>query len=236
MKRKLKIFKYIFLALALFTIISTCSCRSLVIKDEDSTKDKAGKIFGRVLLGVGTLGLSEEAIKGYEKEDMHEKQAGIVLRNYSILTLQAIEDIGKAEKEIAFMVRQQQEEEIQYHLIIATNFLESAIEELKGLNKIKGEENVAERFKDAITDIVNKKKQLIGYLLKNERGAAAASGDLANQRIIEVFDGILRLTASNRYIFSKEEVDKIIIQKDAWGQLLKSGPVFQPPHPPKNVF
>src|SRR3989338_2905321 len=80
--------------------------------------------------------------------------------------------------------------------------------------------------------IENKKKQLIGYWLKKEYGAAAAYQTLTNQKIIEILDKILQLSSSNKYIFSQDEIYKIIRLREEWTKLTKFR--FQPS--PKQTF
>lgn len=191
-------------------LIMSYSCKSMVIKEEDSTSDKTGKIFGRILLGVGTLGISETAMENYEMEYEHEKQTGAILRNYSMYTLQAIEDLGKAEEQIALMTREKSEEKIKYRLVMANNLLNDTADKIKEFKISEGQKEVAKEFKNSIGDIVDKKRQLIKYWAKKEHGAALAFQISANQKIVEVIEKILRLSISNKYVFSQDEIYKII--------------------------
>ena len=114
-ENKFKTIRFLFLASLVFSLFVVNGCKSMVIKDDDSASDKTKKVLGRIFLGVGTFGISEGTIEDYEKEYDQEKKKSAVLRNISIFTLQAIENIGKAENEIVLMTRQQQEEKIKYY-------------------------------------------------------------------------------------------------------------------------
>lgn len=226
--------KLTLLVLITCSLITAYSCTSLVIKEEDSPADKAGKIFGRVLFGVSTLGMSEEYIEGYGKEYEQKKQAGKILKNYSLHTLLVLEDIGRAEKQIVLMTRANNAERIKYHLVMANNLLDNAVDKMKELKSKGNQKDVAKRFKSAIEDIVNKKKQLIKYWMKKERGAALAYQNLANEEIVKLLDGILSLSISNEYVFSKDDTYKIIAIREQWAQLTKSKFPKQPS--PKQTF
>jgi len=228
------IFRFAFLAIVFCSLLEAYSCRSLVIKEKDSASDKTGKVFGRILLGVGTLGLSENAIEDYTKEYKREKQSGAVLRNHSMYTLQAIADIGKAEREISLMIREKNPERIKYHLVMANNLLDNAVDKMSGLQKNKEQKNVAKGFKSSIKNIVDMKKQLIKYLVNREHRAAVAYQTLANQKIVEVLDRILQLSISNKYVFSQDEVYEIIALRQKWEQSVKTKVPFQ--SPPKQTF
>lgn len=234
MKKISKNFEFTFLILIFCFFILMHGCKSLVIKEDDSAGDKVGKIFGRTLLGLGTFGLSEGAIEDYQEKYKHEKQIGIVLRNYSIYTLQSLEDIGRAEIEIAFMMRQQQEEKIKYHMVMANNLLNRALDRMKKMKDINVMNDTAKNFKNTIDDIVNKKKQLIGYWLQKESGSAAAFQTLANQKIIEILDNILQLYISNKYVFSQDEISKIAELREKWARLTKAKYYYKPT--PKQTF
>lgn len=234
MKYSSKIFKFLFLTLIIYFLVMNYSCKSLVIKEEDSASDKAGKVFGRVLLGVGTLGMSEEYIEGYGKEYEQKKQAGTILRNYSLHTLLALEDIGRAEKQIALMTRTNNADRIKYHLIMANNLLDNAVDKMKELKGKGNRKDIAKRFKSAIEDIANKKKQLINYWMKKERGAALAYQNLANEEIVKLVDGILSLSILNKYVFSQDDTYKIIAIRERWAQLTKSK--FPKQTSPKQTF
>ncbi len=231
-ENKFKTIRFLFLASLVFSLFVVNGCKSMVIKDDDSASDKTKKVLGRIFIGVGTFGISEGTIEDYEKEYDQEKKKSAVLRNISIFTLQAIENIGKAENEIVLMTRQQQEEKIKYYMVIANNLLDNADNKVKGLKDIKDMGDIAKQFKDAVMDIVNKKKQLIAYWLKKEYGAAAAYQTLTNQKIIEILDKILQLSSSNKYIFSQDEIYKIIRLREEWTKLTKFR--FQPS--PKQTF
>ncbi len=234
MKNFPKIIEFPLFILIICFLIMAYSCKSLVVKEEDSASDKAGKVFGRVLLGVGTLGMSEEYIKDYGKEYEQKKQAGTILRNYSLHTLLAIEDIGKAEEQIALMTRANNEDRIKYHLVMANNLLDNAVDKMKELKSKGNQKDIAKRFKSTIEDIVNKKKQLIKYWMKKERGAALAYQNLANEEIVKLLDGILSLGISNEYVFSQDDTYKIIAIRERWAQLTKSKLLKQPS--PKQTF
>ena len=230
----MRILQFAFLVLVFCSLITTYSCKSLVIKEGDSSSDKAKKVFGRIFLGVGSLGLSEEAIEGYKKEYEHEKQISIKLRNYSLHTLLAIEDIGRAEEQIAFMTMANNEDRIKYHLVMANNLLDNAIDKMKEIKSKGNQKDIAKRFKDSIESIVTGKKQLIKYWMKKERGAALAYQNLANEEIVKLLDGILSLGISNEYVFSQDETYKIIAIRERWVQLIKTKFPKQPS--PKQTF
>lgn len=229
----LKIKLFFSVLISSFLIVSY-SCKSMVIKEGDSTLDKTGKVFGRILLGVGTLGISETAMENYEMEYKHEKQTGAILRNYSMYTLQTIEDLGKAEKQIALMAREKNEEKIKYHLVMANNLLDDAAEKMEEFKISEGQKEVAKEFKNSINDIVDKKRQLIKYWTKKEHGAALAFQISANQKIVEVIEKILGLSISNKYIFSRDEIYKIISIREKWAQSSKTEFRLQPS--PKEAF
>ena len=54
------------LCLAITMLLSGCS--SLVLRDDDTTAQKSGKVATRIVLGIATLGLSELDIKNARKE------------------------------------------------------------------------------------------------------------------------------------------------------------------------
>jgi hypothetical protein len=206
----------------------------MVIKDGDSISDKTGKIFGRILLGAGTLGISETAMENYEMEYKHEKQAGAILRNYSMYTLQAIEDLGKAEEQMVLMSREKNEEKIKYHLVMANNLLDDTAGKMEEFKISESQNDVAKEFKNSIGDIVDKKRQVIKYWAKKEHGAALAFQISANQKIVEVIEKILRLSISNKYVFSQDEIYKIISLREKWAQSAETKFPLQPS--PKGAF
>jgi hypothetical protein len=206
----------------------------MVLKEEDSASDKTKKVLGRIFLGMGTFGFSEETIESYEKEYQQEKKLGALLRNTFIVVLQAFEDIGKAEKGVILLTRDRNEERIKYHLVMVNNFLDNAAEKVKKIKDIGQEKAVGEKFKNAVEDIISKKKQVIGYWLKKEIGAAVAYQTLANQKIIEVINEILQLSASNKYVFSQDEVYKIIALREEWVKLTGAKALPQPE--PRKIF
>ncbi len=230
----MEVIKFILLLLYGCSIFSTYSCKSMVIKEEDSASDKTKKVLGRIFLGVGTLGFSEETIENYEKDYREEHKFGALLRNTFIIVIQAVEEIGKAEKEVILLTRDKNEERMKYHLVMVNNFLDNASEKIKKIKDPGQEKAVGEKFKNVVEDIINKKKQVIGYWLKKEIGAAVAYQTLANQKIVEVINEILQLSASNKYVFSQDEVYKIIALREEWAKLTGAKALPQPE--PRKIF
>jgi hypothetical protein len=199
------------LALALLLALALEGCQSLIVREDDDPATKAVKVLSRLALGAGTLTYSERQIDAIAREE----KTGAMARATSSELLKALADLAKFDDEIRLMLKEDTQEKIKYHLVLAENYLNQARSRVK-LLEARNPGAVSSSLSLAFNQALENKAKMVAYLLEREIGAARGANKFANEQIVQILDEILSYTKVNRYIFQEAEVVQIAQARETW--------------------
>jgi hypothetical protein len=199
------------LALPLLLALALEGCQSLIVREDDDPGTKAVKVLSRLALGAGTLTYSERQIDSIAREE----KTGAMARATASEFLKALADLAKFDDEIRLMLKEDTQEKIKYHLVLAENYLNQARSRVK-LLEARNPGAVSGSLSLAFNQALENKAKMVAYLLEREVGAARGANKFANEQIVQILDEILSYTKVNRYIFQEAEVVQIAQARETW--------------------
>ncbi len=203
--------RFLTLASPVLVLLALSGCQSLIVREEDDPATKAVKVLSRIALGAGTLTYSERQIDAIAREE----KTGAMARSTSDEFLKALADLAKFDDEIRLMLKEDTQEKIKYHLVLAENYLNQAKSRIK-LLELRNPAAVSSSLSLAFKQAVENKAKMVAYLLEREIGAARGANKFANEQIVQILDEILSYTKVNRYIFQEAEVAQIAQARETW--------------------